>query len=97
MTKVHYRDARYVATVFKYLKSFGVENQNISTFSCLDDEAIIPVGEPGIPVCKGVKRHKVLTPDDGPRLVCIDHDLHASCIVPSVSKIPGHSDNRLYE
>lgn len=83
MTKVHYRDARYVATVFKYF--------------CLDDEAIIPVGEPGIPVDKGVKRHKVLTPDDGPRLVCIDHDLHASCIVPSVSKIPRHSDDRLYE
>lgn len=62
--------------VFKYLKSCCVDNRDITTFICLDDEAIIPVGE-------GVKGHnKVLTPADGPRLVCIDHDfqcrLHCS-------------------
>lgn len=97
MIKVHYQDVRYVATVFKYLKSFCVENRNI-TFICLDDEAINPVGEPGIPVGKGVRGHnKVLTPADGPRLVCIDHDLHAGSIVPSVSKIPRHNNDSLYE
>lgn len=35
--------------VFKYLKSCCVDNRDITTFICLDDEAIIPVGEPGIP------------------------------------------------
>lgn len=67
----------------------------------MDDEAIIPVGEPGIPIGKGVKGHnKVLTHADGPRLVCIDHDFHAGCIVPSVtfvSKIPRHSNDSFYK
>lgn len=101
LARVHHQDARYVATAFKYLKNFCVENRDITTFICLDDKAINPVGEPGIPISTGVRGHnKVLTPADGPRLVCTDHDFHVGGIVPSVtfvSKIPRHSNDSFFK
>lgn len=42
---MHHEDAKYVATAFKYLKKFCVENRDITSFICLDNEAIFPVGE----------------------------------------------------
>lgn len=101
LARVHHQDARYVATAFKYLKIFCVENRDITTFICLDDKAIIRVGEPGIPISTGVRGHnKVPTPADGPRLVCTDHDFHVGGIVTSVafvSKIPQHSNDSFFK
>lgn len=101
LARVHHQDARYVATAFKYLKKFCVENRDITTFICLDDKAINPVCEPGIPISTGVRGHnKVLAPIYGPRLVCTDLDFHVGGIVPSVtfvSKIPRHSNDSFFK
>lgn len=95
LARVHHQYARYVATAFKYLKNFCVENRDITTFICLGDKATTPFGEPGLPISTGVRGQKqVLTLADGPRLVCTDHYFHVGDIVPSVtfvSKIPQHS------
>ncbi|XP_056008509.1 uncharacterized protein LOC130051170 [Ostrea edulis] len=100
LARVNHVDARYVATSFRYLKEFCVSNRENVTFVCLDDKAIIPVGEPGIPISTGVRGHnKVLTPSDGPKLVCTDHDFHVAGIVPSVtfvSRIPRHSNDSFF-
>lgn len=101
LARVSHIDARYVATAFKYLKSFCVANREITNFICLDDKAIVPVGEPGIPISTGVRGHnKVLTPAEGPRLVSTDHDFHVNGIVPSVtfvSKIPRHFNDSFFK
>ena len=83
------------------MKEFCVSNRENVTFVCLDDKAIVPVGEPGIPISTGVRGHnKVLTPSDGPKLVCTDHDFHIAGLVPSVtfvSRIPLHSNDTFFD
>ena len=101
LARVNHVDAGYVATSFRYLKEFCVSNRENVTFVCLDDKAIVPVGEPGIPISTGVRGHnKVLTPSDGPKLVCTDHDFHIAGLVPSVtfvSRIPRHSNDTFFD
>ncbi|XP_063434558.1 uncharacterized protein LOC134715936 [Mytilus trossulus] len=98
--RVSHPDARYVATSLKYLKEFCVKNRKYSTFVCLDDKAIVPVGEPGVPISTGVRGHnKVLAPADGPKLVATDHDFHLGGLVPSVafvSDIPKNSNDSFF-
>ena len=67
---------------------------------CLDDKAVIPVGEYNNPVSTGVRGHnRVLAPcgPDAPILTASDHDYHVSGIIPSVAlatKIPKeHSES----
>lgn len=101
LARVNHVDARYVATSFRYLKEFCVSNRDDVTLVCLDDKAIVPVGEPGIPISTGVRGHnKVLTPSDGPKLVCTDHDFHIAGLVPSVafvSRIPRNSNDSFFK
>ena len=101
LARVNHVDAGYVATSFRYLKEFCVSNRENVTFVCLDDKAIVPVGEPGIPISTGVRGHnKVLTPSDDPKLVCTDHDFHIAGLVPSVtivSRIPRHSNDTCFD
>lgn len=85
--------------VFKYLKSCCVDNRDITTFICLDDEAIIPVGEPGIPkVLKDITKFlPLLMVHVWCVLIMISN---AGYIVPSVtfvSKIPRHSNDSFYK
>jgi hypothetical protein len=101
LARVHHQDAHYVAAYYKYLKNFCVKFSENTQFVCLDDKAIVPVGEPGVPISTGVRGHnKVLTPNEGPRLVATDHDFHIGGIVPSVvlvSEIPENANDSFFQ
>ena len=39
---------------------------------CMNDKAVVPVGDPGMPLSTGVRPHnRVLAPTEGPELVAI--------------------------
>ena len=47
------------------------------TLVSIDDQAIVPVGEPECPVSTGVWGHNCsLVPESGPTLLVFDHDFH---------------------
>ena len=86
-------DAHYAACMFKYLKHFCVKYRDNTVFLCMDDKAIVPVGEPHVPISTGVRAHnKVLVPVDT-RLSCTDHDYHIAGIVPSVTLVTNIPEN----
>ncbi|XP_033730726.1 uncharacterized protein LOC117320173 [Pecten maximus] len=88
MARVHHKDGRYVATLFRYLKEFCVRYRGCTTFICLDDKAVVPVGEPGVPISTGVRGHnKVMAPATDVSLVAADHDFHIAGLVPSVTLV----------
>ena len=94
--RVHHQDTRFVAMQFRYLKQFCVKFRDFTTFVCLDDKAVIPVGEPGVPISTGVRGHnRVLAPASGPELVATDHDFHVGGLVPSVTFISDIPTNSL--
>ncbi|KAK3092298.1 hypothetical protein FSP39_000976 [Pinctada imbricata] len=83
----HHPDAHYAACIFKYMKNLCVKYREDAMFVCMDDKAIVPVGEPGIPISTGVRAHnKVLCSNEVP-LTCMDHDFHKSGVVPSVTLV----------
>ena len=76
-------DARYVATQYQYLKQFVVLNRNETMIVCMDDKAVVPVGDPGMALSTGVRPHnRVLAPTEGPELVAMNHDFCISGLVP---------------
>jgi hypothetical protein len=85
MSHMNHIDARYVATLYRYLKEFVVLYKSTCKLFFLDDKSIVPVGEPGVPISTGVRGHnKVLVPMDTNLTAC-DHDFHVSGLVPSVA------------
>ena len=72
----------------RYLKEFFVKYRFDCIFVCLDDKAIVPIGEPEIQISTGVRAHnRAIAPASGPRLVAIDHDVHIGGLVPSVTLV----------
>ena len=98
--RVSHPDSHYAAKYFQYMKEFCVMFRDSAMFLCMDDKAIVPVGEPGIPISTGVRGHnKVLTPSEGPVLVATDHDFHLCGLVPSVvlvTEIPRDSKDSFF-
>ena len=43
--------------ILHYLKEFCVESKQYVRYVSVDHKAIIPVGEPGLPVSTGVRGH----------------------------------------
>ena len=83
MARLHHLDARYVATQYQYLKQFVVLNRNETIMVCMDDKAVVPVGDPGMPLSTGVRPHnRVLAPTEGPELVAMDHGFCINGHVP---------------
>ena len=95
--RVKHEDSSYCYNQYILLKTMAVRYQKWAHFQCLDDKAIIPVGEPCMPVSTGVRaRHGCLVVGSAPAPVALDHDYHVSGIVPSVCfvvKIPADSPN----
>ena len=52
-------DSRYVSMILQYLKEFCVAVRSLVTYAAVDDKAIIPMGEPGLPVSTGVRGHNL--------------------------------------
>ena len=81
-------DSRYVSVILCYLKYFCARHRQVVVYASVDDKAIIPVGEPGLPVSTGVRGHnRSIVPLEGPGPVALDHDFHVHGVVPSVSLI----------
>ncbi|KAK3108394.1 hypothetical protein FSP39_007105 [Pinctada imbricata] len=84
-----------------YLKEFLVQYRQHALFVCMDDKAVVPIGEPGIPISTGVRGHnKVMAPASGPALVATDHDFHNAGIIPLVafvSDIPVNPNDSFFQ
>jgi hypothetical protein len=77
-------DSEYCKQQFFLLKSFAVKWKDFSLFQCLDDKAIVPVGNPDQPVSTGVRSHHGAIVANDNKVVALDHDFHVAGIVPSV-------------
>lgn len=76
MRKSH-PDAHYVNALLQYVKGFVVQFRNFCQYISADDKAIIPVGEPDLPISTGVRGHnRSLVFAHGSRLEALDHDCH---------------------
>ena len=83
MARLHHLDAQYIATRYQYLKQFVVLNQNETIMVCMYDKAVVPVGNPAMPLSTSVRPHnRVLAPTEGPELVAMDHDFCINGLVP---------------
>lgn len=75
--RVQHEDADFAFKQYTILKSFAVRWRYHSYFQCLDDKAIVPVGEPWRPVGAVNRAHnRGLVSSTGSRLLTLDHDFH---------------------
>lgn len=51
---------------------------------CLDDKAVVPVGEPNCPISTNVRPHNRAMIPVGATLSALDHDFHVHGVIPSV-------------
>ncbi|WAR01191.1 hypothetical protein MAR_007749 [Mya arenaria] len=64
------------------MKDMVVRYRDHARLQCLDDKAVIPVCEPGMPVSTGVRsHHRALVAGNQPSLQCLNHDYHLAGIV----------------
>ena len=88
-------DRHYVSALLQ-----SVLVRNFTTYTSVDDKAIVPVGEPNAPVSMGVCGHnRLLVPSEEPRVEALDHDFHSHGIVPSVAfcvNIPDKENDSFY-
>ena len=99
LLRAQHTDSGYGLCLFRYLKTMAVRWRDYAVLQCLDDKALIPVGEPGLPVSTGVRaRHHGLTVS-GQQLLSLDHDYHVGGIIPSVCfivNIPKNEKDSFY-
>lgn len=78
-----------MAIILHYAKEFAVIRSSIIMMISVDDKAIVPVGEPHLPVSSGVRGHgRSLVVGTSSTLPAMDHDFHVAGIVPSVAFFP---------
>ena len=71
-------DGRYVNVLQQYAKDFALKYKNRVGMISIDDKAIIPVGEPGLPVSTGVRGHTRSLSSAGNELAALNHDFLGS-------------------
>lgn len=84
LVRVQHPDAHFCSVLFSYLKEFACKYRELAVFQCLDDKAVVPVGEPGHPVSTGVRAHHGGIVSESAQIVALDHDFHVAGIIPSV-------------
>lgn len=82
LTRAQHDDASYTSVLFKYMKQFAVKYCEDTYFFCMEDKAIVSVGEPNLPVSTGVRWHHGAMRST---LSALDHDFHIFGVVPSVT------------
>lgn len=87
LARIGHEDAHYVATIWKYMKEFAVCYRDKLLLCCLDDKAIIPVGEPDTPITTNVRSHNRVLSHTDVQIVATDHDFHLAGLVPSVTLV----------
>jgi hypothetical protein len=87
--------------ILRYLREFCVTAHSFVTYASVDDKAIIPVGEPGLPVSTGVRGHnRSIVLAEGPGPSALDHDFHVHGVVPSITfvvDIPESANDSFYQ
>ncbi|KAI8511918.1 hypothetical protein Bbelb_110180 [Branchiostoma belcheri] len=97
--RLEHEDAKYAATQFKYMKEFACKYREHTKMICLDDKAIVPVGEPEHAVSSGVRGHNKSLVPVGSTLVALDHDWHVAGVIPSVvliNQVPESTDGSFH-
>ena len=93
-------DSKYVSVLLQYLKELCFQERDIVKYMSVDDKAIIPVGEPDLPMSSGARGHnRSIVLADGPIPTGLDYDFHVHGIVPSVAfaiKIPDSPRDSFY-
>ncbi len=84
---VNHPDGQYCATLYHFLKNYAVKYMKHATLVCVDDKALVPVGEPGVPLAP-LPRSKSAVVADGVPLMSSDHDTDTKCkVTPSTTLI----------
>ena len=99
LVRVQHLDSHYCAVLFSMLKEFACQMREYSSFQCMDDKAIIHLGEPGHPVSTGVRAHNSGPVGGCMKVVALDHDFHVGGIIPSVcfmNDIPENPKDSFY-
>jgi hypothetical protein len=81
-------DSKYVAVLLRYAKEFAVLLSDSMLMISVDDKAIVPVGEPHLPVSTRVRGHNRSLVVGASTPNALDHDFHVAGIVPSVAFFP---------
>lgn len=85
LLRAQHEDAQFALHQFYMLKDMAVKYREFAYMQCLDDKAIVPIGEPYRPVSTGVRaHHQGLTVTNSRGLLCLDHDYSVAGMVPSV-------------
>ena len=98
----HHEDGHYGNAQFRYLREFAIAHQEECFMLCVDDKAVVPVGEPGTPLSTGVRGHNKSLMGVGESasvLTAADHDWHVAGVVPSVClkvDVPSSIDESFY-
>lgn len=99
LVRASHPDNQYAFYLFSMMKQMSVKFREDSTFICVDDKAVVPIGEPGKPVSTVRAHHRSLVPQNV-TLAALDHDFHVHGAVPSVLfrvEIPENSSDSFYE
>ena len=78
-------DSKYCSVILKYARQFACLHRDVITYMSVDDKAIIPVGEPNLPIAATNRRHSRSLVPSAAQLEALDHDFHIHRIVPSVA------------
>lgn len=82
--RAQHPDSDYTYMLYRYLKEFAVEFRDHVAMQCLDDKAIIPIGEPGKPTAATQRQHNSSLTTSANAVKALDHDYHLCGLVPSV-------------
>ena len=75
-------DSKYVMVLLKYVREYAVRFADHVLLATIDDKAIVPVGEPGLPISTGVRGHNRSLVPSSCFLSALDHDFHIHGVVP---------------
>ena len=92
-------DAKYCRVILKYARHFACLHRAVTTYMSVDDKAIVPVGEPNLPIAASSRSHNRSLVLSSAQLKALDHDFHIHGIVPSVSfavNIPESAEDSFY-
>ncbi len=78
-------DGQYAATIYRYLKDMTIKYRDNCVFVCVDDKALIPLGEPGTPLASTARTKAAVVISNIP-LMASDHDTNTKLkVTPSTA------------
>ena len=83
----YHPDAHYAAALFQYFKEYAVMYRNVTTLLCVDDKALIPLGEPGVPLSTTPRAKSAVVVSTVP-MMSADHDTDTKVkVTPSTTLV----------